>query len=64
MRSTRTHTRFFTVESARPLSTAIEDLIADWEGRAPYVDSETAKAGRDRLTALTLAAERLTDVAD
>lgn len=61
---TRTHTTFFSDQSLDDARSALNELRADWEHREPFIDAETARAGRDRLTAVDLALDRLRDRVD
>lgn len=64
MRTTRTHTRFFSDGQLADLTADVAALTNDFEQRARHIDADTARAGRERLTAVHLAVERLRDVAD
>lgn len=61
---TRTHTTFFSTAATHRLRESVQALVDDWEHRSRFIDTDTNKAGRDRLTALVLAADRLNDRAD
>jgi hypothetical protein len=61
---TRTYTRFFSDASLSAVTADVAELAADFEQRARSMDTDVARAGRERITALTLALERLRDRAE
>lgn len=61
--STRTYTRFFSEDQPemQMLLRSLTELAEEWHERMPHLDDDVARAGSERLQALTLAATRLTD---
>lgn len=61
MRTTRTHTAFWSEEQLAPLNAHIGELVKDWAERREYVPAELRIAGDVRVSllraAMTLAAE-------
>lgn len=58
---TRTYTSYFTEDDLGNLPATIDRLAFDFEERAPYIDPDIARAGRERIDAVRLAVARLID---
>lgn len=52
---TRTHTRYFDGDDIERLRATLTNMRGDFESRMPFMDKDTATAGRFRLVALEAA---------